>query len=446
MRRQLEYFLAFAIVASASGVNLPSAHAKKIGTTCTKVNAKSWDGNIPITCQKKANGKLLWAKYESPGKSLPSKSPSNNSTNSPTTGSTKPSSTSSNSQMLKVSKIIALRAGIAVQVTNLSMNSSHTHRAYDWLLKSSTGKQIDSGYISDFPWIPPSGSTWILLRGVKLESESLAILELSKVPTFDELPGEGDLPKISGLTFSSATKQVGSLDETSLSFKLENLSNSLALKEGFQFWITCLDANAQVSWISEPSQLGKRIPPRGFSNISLSLNESSQNCSVISVGMSLRFQKEPIPTVSSSNKPSHPNAPGEFNLEILVTTGYAITEDYLGKRLDNDLVKRACSTGYVYDTVKDKLNYRAKIGDQFRIESSGATIAIGNLSTYELVSETEIGPRYQPLKGTLCILKAQISNVPAANFYAVYFKGVRVGDYSLIDIKKGLVFNQIGLP
>lgn len=426
-----------------SVISLPFALASKIGSPCTKLNSKSWDGNIPVTCQKKSNGKLVWTKFKSPVNTNSTKSPISNAS---------PSSTASISlDSLKVSQIKVLRINgfgigdLAVEVTNLSKTSSHTHRAFDWILKSSSGKVIDTGYLSDFPWLPPGSSAWILLDYLPLEGENPAVLELTKVATSDEIPVESELPRITAITYASVTKQNEALPTTTVSFRLENLSNTLTMSEGFHYSVSCLDSKSSVLWISKSSQLGKRISPKASSNISFDLYQSSRDCSSLNVNISLRFKKELTPGASPSSCPMQPNTKGEFCIEIVVISGYALTSTNLGV-IDKEITKGSCSLGYVYDTVKKKLNYRAKIGDQFRVDASGKTVAIGKLSSFELVSETEVGPAYDSLKGSLCMLKAQIQNIPTENFYAIYFQGVRVGDYSLSDIKKGLVFKQIGLP
>jgi len=279
-----------------------------------------------------------------------------------------------------------------------------------------------------------------------LEGENPAVLELTKVATSGEIPVESELPRITAITYASVTKQNEALPTTTVSFRLENLSNTLTMSEGFHYSVSCLDSKSSVLWISKSHQLGKRISPRGSSNISFDLYQSSRDCSSLNVNISLRFKKELTPGASPSSSPMQPNTKGEFTIESAVISGFALTSDGLGNVIDKEITKRSCSLGYVYDTVKKKLNYRAKIGDQFRVDASGKTVAIGKLSSFELVSETEVGPAYDPFKGSLCMLEAQIQNIPTENFYAIYFQGVRVGDYSLSDIKKGLVFKQIGLP
>ena len=51
----------------------PQASAAKLGSKCTKLNSKSWDGNVPIVCLK-SNGKLKWQQFTM-GKPTPVKSP-----------------------------------------------------------------------------------------------------------------------------------------------------------------------------------------------------------------------------------------------------------------------------------------------------------------------------------------------------------------------------------
>jgi hypothetical protein len=41
------------------------ANAAKTGSTCKKLNAKGWDGNVPIVCKKNTAGKLVWIKFKS---------------------------------------------------------------------------------------------------------------------------------------------------------------------------------------------------------------------------------------------------------------------------------------------------------------------------------------------------------------------------------------------
>ena len=41
------------------------ASAAKTGSTCKKLNAKGWDGEVPIVCKKNTKGKLVWIKFNS---------------------------------------------------------------------------------------------------------------------------------------------------------------------------------------------------------------------------------------------------------------------------------------------------------------------------------------------------------------------------------------------
>jgi hypothetical protein len=68
-------FLAFtlALVFSLAVLVSPQASAAKLGSKCTKLNSKSWDGNVPIVCLK-SNGKLKWQQFTM-GKPTPVKSP-----------------------------------------------------------------------------------------------------------------------------------------------------------------------------------------------------------------------------------------------------------------------------------------------------------------------------------------------------------------------------------
>ena len=412
------------------------SYAAKVGKPCAKLNSKSWDGNIPITCQKKSNGKLEWTKFKTV-----TKSPDPQTSKPSPESSVKPSPEISSTDFLKISKIVVQptkNSGLGtvfVQFKNLSKTASHIHRAFDWVLKSSSGKLIDKGYISDFPILAQESSLWIQISYIPHENEVPAILELSKVPTYEDLPLEEELPKI------SEVKNRGSI----LSFKLENQSSIFPIVPVFQYRIACLDASSNPIWLAEYDSR-ESFAPKTRTNVSIEVYSSLDSCASIQVNMSLRYGKRLAPNPSPSADPTQTSSGLGFTVTILISSGYAITEDYLGKRLATDLVDYACRTGYVYDTVKGKLNYRAKLGDQFRLDSSGKTVALGKLSSFQKVSETEIGPKYEPFKGTLCLLKAEISNVPTFDFYALYLNGVRIGDYSLNELKKGLVFNQVGLP
>lgn len=413
-----------------------NTYAAKVGKPCSKLNAKSWDGNIPITCQKKSNGKLEWTKFKTV-----TKSPAPQTSKPSPESSEKPNPEISSTDFLKISKIVVQptkNSGLGtvfVQFRNLSKTTSHIHRAFDWVLKSSSGKLIDKGYISDFPILAQESSLWIQINYIPDENEVPAILELSKVPTYEDLPLEEALPKI------SEVKNQGRI----LSFKLENKSSIFPIVPGFQYRIACLDASSNPIWLAEYDSR-ESFAPKTRTNVSIEVYSSLDSCASIQVNMSLRYGKRLAPNPSPSADPTQTSSGLGFTVTILISSGYAITEDYLGKRLATDLVDYACRTGYVYDTVKGKLNYRAKLGDQFRLDSSGKTVALGKLSSFQKVSETEIGPKYEPFKGTLCLLKAEISNVPTFDFYALYLNGVRIGDYSLNELKKGLVFNQVGLP
>ena len=58
---------------------LPNSSAAKLGSSCTKTNSKSWDGDKPIVCQKNSKGKLVWTAFKN---SAASNSSTNSSTNS----------------------------------------------------------------------------------------------------------------------------------------------------------------------------------------------------------------------------------------------------------------------------------------------------------------------------------------------------------------------------
>lgn len=70
------------IVALTSFGFAPISFAAKTGSSCNKSNAKAWDGEKPIVCQKNSKGKLVWTAFGS-------NSNSNKASNSGTTSSTK---------------------------------------------------------------------------------------------------------------------------------------------------------------------------------------------------------------------------------------------------------------------------------------------------------------------------------------------------------------------
>jgi hypothetical protein len=41
----------------------PNSFAEKVGSTCKKLNQKSWSGEIPIVCKKNKSGKLVWTQF-----------------------------------------------------------------------------------------------------------------------------------------------------------------------------------------------------------------------------------------------------------------------------------------------------------------------------------------------------------------------------------------------
>lgn len=47
---------------SVSVLSSPPASAEKLSSKCSKLNSKSWDGDIPIVCLK-VSGKLKWQKF-----------------------------------------------------------------------------------------------------------------------------------------------------------------------------------------------------------------------------------------------------------------------------------------------------------------------------------------------------------------------------------------------
>lgn len=67
--------LALSLVVSFSLAVLVSPHASaaKLGSKCTKLNSKSWDGNVPVVCLK-PKGKLTWQRFTI-GKPTPTRSP-----------------------------------------------------------------------------------------------------------------------------------------------------------------------------------------------------------------------------------------------------------------------------------------------------------------------------------------------------------------------------------
>ena len=65
----LSLAVSFSLVALVS----PQASAAKLGSKCTKLNSKSWYGNVPIVCLK-LKGKLTWQQFTT-GKPTQTKSP-----------------------------------------------------------------------------------------------------------------------------------------------------------------------------------------------------------------------------------------------------------------------------------------------------------------------------------------------------------------------------------
>ena len=62
MTRNLRTFTAFIMVSCVLIFQTPLSYAAKTGSVCKKLNAKSWDGDIPIICAKKKN-KLIWVQF-----------------------------------------------------------------------------------------------------------------------------------------------------------------------------------------------------------------------------------------------------------------------------------------------------------------------------------------------------------------------------------------------
>jgi len=64
MRKNISSVLIIFILIS-SLFAIPTAHAKKIGVACKKLNTKSWDGDQPTVCKKNSKGKLVWTRFGS---------------------------------------------------------------------------------------------------------------------------------------------------------------------------------------------------------------------------------------------------------------------------------------------------------------------------------------------------------------------------------------------
>lgn len=65
MKRLLNLMLIMLLIVPIEVSLSSQASAAKTGSTCTKLNAKGWDGNVPIVCKKNSKGKLVWTKFNS---------------------------------------------------------------------------------------------------------------------------------------------------------------------------------------------------------------------------------------------------------------------------------------------------------------------------------------------------------------------------------------------
>lgn len=65
MRRLLNLMLIMLLMVPIEVSLSSQASAAKTGSTCKKLNAKGWDGNVPIVCKKNSKGKLVWTKFNS---------------------------------------------------------------------------------------------------------------------------------------------------------------------------------------------------------------------------------------------------------------------------------------------------------------------------------------------------------------------------------------------
>ena len=64
--RKKSVFLVFTLLfGSLSLLVAPESLAAKVGSSCSKVNSKSWDGETPIVCKKNTKGKLVWTLFSS---------------------------------------------------------------------------------------------------------------------------------------------------------------------------------------------------------------------------------------------------------------------------------------------------------------------------------------------------------------------------------------------
>ena len=65
MKRLLHLMLIMLLVMPIEVSLSSQASAAKTGSTCKKLNAKGWDGDVPIVCKKNTKGKLVWIKFKS---------------------------------------------------------------------------------------------------------------------------------------------------------------------------------------------------------------------------------------------------------------------------------------------------------------------------------------------------------------------------------------------
>ena len=65
MKRLLNLMLIMLLMVPIEVSLSSQASAAKTGSTCTKLNAKGWDGTVPIVCKKNSKGKLVWTKFNS---------------------------------------------------------------------------------------------------------------------------------------------------------------------------------------------------------------------------------------------------------------------------------------------------------------------------------------------------------------------------------------------
>ena len=123
----MKKFLSLALVGLLSLGSLVPAQAARTGAKCTKLNAKSWDGNTPIVCKKKSKGKLKWIKF---GSGTTSKSGSTSSNGSGSVSNSTPSpSTPSPQATSKAQANLTFEQINAVAKAKTYLNSSSFSRS-----------------------------------------------------------------------------------------------------------------------------------------------------------------------------------------------------------------------------------------------------------------------------------------------------------------------------